>query len=75
MVSRGNDKRLLELTNQLPIRSGLLHDSLFFSYFDKNSTYKLFAEMIPRTVGADRSIYLQEIFDIISQEFDEACLH
>jgi multiple sugar transport system substrate-binding protein len=75
MVSRGNDKRLLELTNQLPIRSGLLHDSLFFSYFDKNSTYKLFAEMIPRTVGADRSIYLQEIFDIISQEFDEACVH
>ena len=75
MVSHENDKRLLELTNQLPIRSGLLQNSLFFTYFDKNPTYKSFAEIIPRTLGADRSIYLQEMFDIISQEFDEACVH
>ena len=36
---------------------------------------RLFAEQIPYAVGVDRTIYLQEIFDIISQEFDAACVH
>ncbi|MFQ6615336.1 MAG: extracellular solute-binding protein [Fidelibacterota bacterium] len=75
MVSRENDVRLLELTHQLPIRKGLLSDPAFKEYFSLHPQYRFFAEMIPNTVGLDQSIYLLEILDIISQEFDAACLH
>lgn len=75
MVSRSNDKKLLDITNQMPIRAGLLTDSLFYNYFYEYPQYRFFAEMIPNIGGADQSIYLQEMFDIISQEFDAACLH
>lgn len=73
-VSKYSDKRLLEITNQMPLRRGLLTDSYYADYFQKNPRYRFFAQMVPNIVGVDNSIYVQEIFDIISQEFDAACI-
>lgn len=73
-VSETADKRLMEITNQMPLRRGLLTDSLYQDYFNENPRYRFFAEMVPHIVGVDNSIYVQEIFDIISQEFDAACI-
>lgn len=73
-VSKTSDKRLMEITNQMPLRRGLLTDSLYQEYFDESPQYRFFAEMVPQIVGVDNSIYVQEIFDIISQEFDAGCI-
>jgi len=75
LVSEENDRMLLDMTAQLPIRSGLLEIKIFSEFFDANPKLKVFAEQVPYAIGVDRTIYLQEIFDIISQEFDAACVH
>lgn len=73
MVSRQNDLRLLEMTNQLPLRQNLVADTLFQTYFTANPKMRLFAEQSQFVRGADTSPVLKEIFDAISREF-EACV-
>ena len=75
MTNRANDRLLLELTSQLPLRRNLVSDPFFAAFFDEHPDIRFFAEQIPHIVGTDHTIYLQEIFDIISQEFDAACVH
>jgi len=75
MTNRANDLRFLTIGNQLPLRKDLHTDPFFRDYFDQNPQMVLFAEQIPYVVGTDNSIYLQEIFDIITQEFDAACIY
>jgi len=67
MTSRQNDYLFLEITEQMPLRKDLLNDSLFEEFFIQNPKMKIFAEHIPYIVGLDNSLYLQEIFDIISK--------
>ncbi|MBT3683146.1 MAG: extracellular solute-binding protein [Candidatus Marinimicrobia bacterium] len=74
MLSEQADKRLLEITNQLPVRKNISNNENYVDYFEKHPQYYFFAEMIPNIVSVDQSIYLQEMFDIISQEFDAACV-
>ncbi len=74
MTDKKYDRKLLELTNQIPVRQDLSEDPFFRSYFEARPNYVFFADMIPNIVGVDRSIYLQEMFDIVSQEFDAACV-
>ncbi|UCH63812.1 MAG: extracellular solute-binding protein [Fidelibacterota bacterium] len=74
-TSEANDRRLLEVTNQLPLRRNLVSDPYFVAYFNEHPKLRIFAEQIPYIVATDHTIYLQEIFDIISQEFDAACIH
>ena len=74
MLTEPADKRLLELTNQLPIRKNINSNENFIEYFEKHPQYIFFADMIPNIVSVDQSIYLQEMFDIISQEFDASCV-
>jgi len=75
LVSRNSDKHLLEITNQFPIRKNLLDDSLYDDYFQTSPQYTFFADLIPNIVGFDHTETLQEMFDIISQEFDATCVH
>ena len=75
MTSRMNDLRLLEITSQLPLRKDLTTDPLYATHFAEHPWGRLYAEQIPYIVATDHTIYLQEIFDIISQEFDAACIH
>jgi len=75
MTSRANDRLLLELTGQIPLRRDLVTDPFFAPFFDEHPRIRFFAEQIPYIVGTDHTIYLQEIFDIVSQEFDASCIH
>ncbi|MCH8928655.1 MAG: extracellular solute-binding protein [Candidatus Marinimicrobia bacterium] len=75
MVSEESDRLLLEIATQLPIRKNLLENETFDEFFEKNPELTLFAEQVTYAVGVDKTIYLQEIFDIISQEFEAACIH
>ena len=75
MVSKESDRMLMEIATQMPVRKNLLEDEMFSDFFQKNPKLRVFAENVPYAVGLDRSIYLQEIFDIISQEYDAACIY
>lgn len=73
LVSREADLLLLEMTDQLPLRAGLLQDPLYASYFETNPFMKRFAHQARFVRGTDTSPVLKEIFDILSNEF-EACV-
>ncbi|MDZ7262894.1 MAG: sugar ABC transporter substrate-binding protein, partial [candidate division KSB1 bacterium] len=73
LVSRESDRKLLQMTNQLPLRKDILQDSLFQPYFEKNPRMVTFAQQAQYVRGVDSSPVLREIFDAISQEF-EACV-
>ncbi len=75
MVSRQNDLRLLEIASQLPLRQGLLSDSLFAVYFTKNSRMIAFAQQAEYVRGIDQSPVMKEIFDAISQEYEAAVVY
>lgn len=70
MVNRKNDLKLLEMTNQLPVRQNILADTLFTRYFARNPRMVPFAKQARFVRGADSSPVLKEVFDAISQEFE-----
>jgi multiple sugar transport system substrate-binding protein len=72
MVSSGNDHRLLTMTSQLPLRKGILTDSLYQDYFQSNPMMVRFAEQAEHVRGIDVNKDMKAVFDAISQEF-EAC--
>ncbi|MFQ5739889.1 MAG: extracellular solute-binding protein [Acidobacteriota bacterium] len=72
MISKENDLRLLEVTDQLPIRGGLLDDPVFANFFQRNPKLIGFAQQALNTRGTDTAPELKEIFDALAQEF-EAC--
>ncbi len=75
LISRRADMLLLEVANQLPLRRGLLTDSLYENYFKRNPMMLPFAEKVPTTVGFDQNTALQEVFDAVDGAFDEAAIH
>ena len=70
VISKPNDLRLLELTSQLPIRSGLLEDEAFADYFKRNPKMNKFAEQVTTARSIDSVAELKEIFDAIAQEVE-----
>ena len=75
MTSKRNDYLFMQITKQLPLRKDLLTDSLFVEFFKQNPQIKIFAEHIPYIVGLDQSLYLQEIFDMISKAWDAIVIY
>ncbi len=73
LVSRSNDLRLLTMTSQIPIRKGIMEDSLYQGYFRDNPMMARFARQAEYVRGPDVSKDMKEIFDAISQEY-EACV-
>jgi multiple sugar transport system substrate-binding protein len=73
LVSLENDKLLLEMASQIPIRKGLLGIPDLKSYFDKNPKMVAFAGQAQYIRNEDSCVCLKDIFDAISQEF-EACV-
>jgi multiple sugar transport system substrate-binding protein len=75
LVSPHHDLLLLEICNQIPIRSDLLTDSLFADYFRRNPIMVSFAQQAPFTRGMDAAPDLKEIFDAISQEYEVCAVY
>jgi multiple sugar transport system substrate-binding protein len=75
MVSQRNDLRLLEIADQLPLRKGMLNDSLFVDYFAKNPRMIAFAQQAEYVRGINQSPVMKEVFDAISQEYEAAVVY
>ena len=75
MTSKEADLKFMEMTQQLPLRKHLLSDPVYKDFFDKNPELKIFAKHIPYIVGLDQSLYLQEIFDMISKTWDAIVIY
>jgi multiple sugar transport system substrate-binding protein len=73
LTSKKNDYNLLKITNQLPRRKDLSTDDYFSDYFNDNEKMIAFAEQSKYVKGTDQALYLKEVFDLISQEY-EACV-
>jgi multiple sugar transport system substrate-binding protein len=75
LVSEAADLKLLEATKQIPVRQGLLTDSLYAGFFARNPKVRPFAEIAPYTRGEDGVGSLQEILDAIAQQFEAAAVY
>jgi len=75
MIDKENDLKLLEYTNQLPRRKMLDEDPFFASYFEKNPLMLEFAKQSKYVRGTDPYPHLTEVFDIISQEYEESVVY
>jgi multiple sugar transport system substrate-binding protein len=75
LVTRQADLRLLELTRQIPIRKGLLSDSLYADFFARNPRVVPFAEQAPYTRGVDAVPSFQEILDAVAQQYEAAAVY
>ena len=73
MITKEGDKKLLEITTQLPNRKNLITDMTFQDYFKTHPKMKAFAEQANYIKGIDNCEIIVEVFDIISQEY-EACV-
>jgi multiple sugar transport system substrate-binding protein len=73
LIDKEGDKKLLEITTQLPNRKNLETDSTFQEYFKIHPKMKIFAKQGNYVKGVDNSEVIVEVFDIISQEY-EACV-
>ncbi len=73
LIDKEGDKKLLEITTQLPNRKNLEMDSIFKEYFESHPKMKTFAKQANYLKGVDNSEVIVEVFDIISQEY-EACV-
>jgi len=73
LIDKEGDKKLLEITTQLPNRKNLETEEIFQDYFEKNPKMKVFAKQANYVKGIDNCEVIVEVFDIISQEY-EACV-
>ena len=73
LIDKEGDKKLLEITTQLPNRKNLEKDSAFQEYFKFHPKMKIFAKQANYLKGVDNCEIIVEVFDIISQEY-EACV-
>ena len=75
MTDEENDLKLLEFSNQLPRRKMLDEDTFFANYFKENPKMLEFAKQSKYVRGTDPYPNLTEVFDIISQEYEESVVY
>jgi multiple sugar transport system substrate-binding protein len=74
-LSKENDLELLKITNQLPRRKNLDTDSYFAEYFNDNPKMIPFGKQAKYVKGTDTALYLKEVFDLISQEYEASVVY
>ncbi|MEI7482111.1 MAG: extracellular solute-binding protein [Elusimicrobiota bacterium] len=75
LISKEADLKLLELTNQVPMRSGIVSDPFYGGFFDKNPLLRKAARQAQYVVPMDESQHLVQILDIISGQFEAAAVY
>ena len=73
LIDKEGDKKLLEITGQLPNRKNIETEEIFQDYLDNNPKVRIFAQQAKYIKGVDNCEVIVEVFDIISQEY-EACV-
>jgi multiple sugar transport system substrate-binding protein len=71
-LSKEADLRILELSQQIPVRKNITQNEMFIPYFQSNPRMEQFAELLPYCRDLDTDSSLKEILDGLSQEY-EAC--
>ncbi len=74
-LNEKNESEFLKMTDQLPRRNDLLTNPLFEEYFADHPIMIKFAEQAKRTRGIEQALYLKEVFDIISQEYEASVIY
>ncbi len=75
LLTAKHDLLLLKITAQIPIRGDLLGNPLFADYFQGNPIMRKFAEQAVYTRGMDTAPDLKEIFDAISQQYEQCAVY
>ncbi len=75
LTSGEADIELLELTNQMPLRRGLVSDERFAPFFRKNPLLRDVARQIEHVSPMDESRHLVQILDIISSQYEAAAVY
>lgn len=75
LVSREADLKLLELTNQIPLRQGIVSDPFYGGFFTRNPLLRKAARQAEYVVPTDESQHLVQILDIISGQFEAAAVY
>jgi multiple sugar transport system substrate-binding protein len=70
-----HDRLLLEICDQIPVRKDLLTNPLFAEYFQNNPVMAGFAGQAARGRGIDAAPDLKEIFDTLSQVYEECAVY
>ncbi|HYE58170.1 MAG TPA: extracellular solute-binding protein, partial [Rhodothermales bacterium] len=72
LVSEAADRRLVEVTRQIPLRKDIATDAGLDSFYTANPAIRRFAEAAAYTRGVDAVPQLQEVLDAIAQGFERA---
>ena len=75
LINKENDLNFLKITNQLPRRKNLDNDKYFSEYFNSNPKMIPFAKQANFVKGTDQALYLKEVFDLISQEYEASVIY
>ena len=75
MISKDGDFELLKMTNQIPRRKDLTTDKKFSDFFNNNPKLHPFANQAKYVKGPDNCPVLKEVFDAISQQFEECVVY
>lgn len=75
IISKDGDYELLKITNQIPRRKDLTTDKEFSDFFNDNPQMRPFAVQAKYVKGPDNCPVLKEVFDAISQQFEECVVY
>lgn len=75
LVLPEHDVQLLEVCDQVPVRTDLLTNPAFQDYFRRNPVMMEFARQSLLTRGIDAAPDLKEIFDTLSQTYERCCVY
>ena len=75
LVTAQHDLLLMEICDQVPVRSDLLNNPLFADYFRRKPVMVKFAEQAVYSRAVDSAPDLKEIFDAIAQEYEMCAIY
>ena len=75
IISKDGDFKLLKMTSQIPRRKDLTTDKKFADFFKDNPKMQIFAVQAKYVKGPDNCPVLKEVFDAISQQFEECVVY
>ena len=75
LISKSSDRKLLELTNQIPIRKNLVKDPEFAALFQRNPALKIFAAQAESIAPMDDSPHFVQILDYLGQQYEAAAVY
>ncbi|GGE24349.1 sugar ABC transporter substrate-binding protein [Marinithermofilum abyssi] len=74
LISKENDRKFLEITQQIPFRKGIDKDPATKEFFKKNPALVEFAEQAPYTRATDDSDKLTDLFEALSLEYQQSAI-